>query len=202
VAYTLDHEAVPPFAAPETWARFCAKTVVTASHVIWVGGLSKGYGTFHDPEFSDLSLAAAERGETVTATRWMWSAHYGPIPDGLRVMHACDVPICLRLADLVLGTQQENIRAAAERDRLARWIGQVRVDRADARGPEAQSRAIRQAVREAVEVGTTDPAALDWVVTSALSAGDPHHLAAQVPLFGVEEVFGVHPRPRGGLEES
>jgi hypothetical protein len=188
VGYTLDPAAVPPFASPESWARFCAKTIVTASHVIWVGGLSKGYGTFHDPDFSDLSLVAAERGETVTATRWMWTAHHGPIPDGLRVMHACDIPICLRLEDLALGTQQENIRAAADRDRLARWVGQVRVDRSDARGQEFQSRAIRTAVLEAVAAGITDAEALDWVVAAELAVGDPHILAAQTPLFPIEEI--------------
>jgi hypothetical protein len=188
VGYTLDPAKVPPHATAKAWARFCAKTVVTNKHVIWVGALSKGYGTFTDVEFRDLDLELADHRPTVTATRWLWSAFHGPIDLHKLVMHACDLPICVKLTDLEPGSQQENIQTAANRDRLARRRGRVRVDKADTRGAGAQSRAIRHAVLKAIDDGITDPDMLDWIVAAVLAEGDPDSVSAHVPLFRIAEV--------------
>lgn len=42
----------------------------------------------------------------------------GEIPDGLEVMHQCDVPLCVNPAHLKLGTHRENIQDAAKKKRL------------------------------------------------------------------------------------
>lgn len=68
---------VPPHTTAKAWARFCAKTVVTKNHVIWVGALSRATGRF--TTFGDLDLELADHPPTVTATRWLWSVWNGPI---------------------------------------------------------------------------------------------------------------------------
>ncbi|MFD0633020.1 hypothetical protein ACFQ9X_17025 [Catenulispora yoronensis] len=183
VGCILDPAVVPPHTDAKTWARFCAKTVVTSDHVIWVAGLSDGYGTFYDERFRDVDLELLNHKPTLTATRWHYTAWNGPIEQRQRIMHRCELPICVRLDHLEPGTQQANIKTAAAHDRLVRRRGRVRVDRADVRGAAAQSRAVRFAVLEAVNSGVTDPTALSLVVAAAVALGDPDALSAQAPLF-------------------
>lgn len=41
--------------------------------------------------------------------RLMWEACNGPIPDGLLVLHRCDVRPCIEPAHLFLGTDRDNV---------------------------------------------------------------------------------------------
>ncbi len=43
------------------------------------------------------------------AHRLFYTAFKGPIPDGLMVCHSCDVPACVNLDHLWLGSQGENV---------------------------------------------------------------------------------------------
>lgn len=45
--------------------------------------------------------------------RLAWFLHNGPIPEGLLVLHNCDVPSCCEVSHLRTGTQLENM---ADRD--------------------------------------------------------------------------------------
>jgi len=44
------------------------------------------------------------------AHRVMWARIYGPIPDGMLVLHKCDVPSCINPEHLFLGDASDNMR--------------------------------------------------------------------------------------------
>ena len=57
----------------------------------------KGYGTIWF------------NGKTIKAHRLSWILHNGPVPDGLHVLHKCDIPCCTNPVHLFLGTNQDNV---------------------------------------------------------------------------------------------
>ncbi len=97
----------------KTWARFTAKIVPTPGCHYWVGALADdGYGRF------------TANGRTVGASRFLWTAHHGPLPPQAVVMHqSCDEPSCTRLDHLRAGSQAENLASAAGRVRSALTAG-------------------------------------------------------------------------------
>jgi len=71
-----------------------------------------GYGSFR------------VQGKNVTAHRYSWILHNGPVPDGLHVLHDCDVRTCVNPRHLYLGTHQDNMRDRTERQRLTPIVGE------------------------------------------------------------------------------
>ena len=69
-----------------------------------------GHGSFWDGE------------ECVLAHRWAYESARGLIPDGSCVIHKCDIPACVSLDHLMLGTRAENNfdKIAKGRERPAR----------------------------------------------------------------------------------
>ena len=52
-----------------------------------------------------------------TAHRLSWLAFKGPIPQGLGVLHSCDVTGCVNPDHLFLGTQNDNMKDMARKGR-------------------------------------------------------------------------------------
>lgn len=86
--------------------RFWAKVRKGEWCWLWVGATQRrGYGHF------------TARNEHWVASRYSWTLAYGPIPDGMCVLHQCDTPACVRPDHLFLGTRLDN---AVDRDRKGR----------------------------------------------------------------------------------
>lgn len=57
------------------------------------------------------------RGKSTLAHRYSYELVYGPIPEGLFVLHSCDVKACVRPTHLSVGTQLENMQQCKARGR-------------------------------------------------------------------------------------
>lgn len=65
---------------------------------LWTGWMNwAGYGRWKN-----------DAGKEVLAHRASWEHHNGPIPNGLDVLHKCDVRCCVNPAHFFLGTQADN----------------------------------------------------------------------------------------------
>lgn len=109
---------------------------------IWLGGADAcGYGRFTDK--------TREHRRTMTAHRWAWTFAYGPIPEGLCVLHHCDVPPCVNPNHLFLGTPLDNARDKVAKGRLR--VGHVQGEQnGQAKLTEADVRFIRSTVATGV----------------------------------------------------
>jgi uncharacterized protein (DUF433 family) len=84
-----------------------SEMVAGAGCHIWLGGLDKDeYGQTH------------YQGKNIRAHRIAWILANGAIPNGLVVMHRCDVPTCINPHHLSLGTNQENTTDKIRKNRL------------------------------------------------------------------------------------
>lgn len=82
----------------------------------------------------------------VSSHRASYLMFCGPIPSGMVVMHTCDNPPCVNPAHLVLGTQLENVRDCAAKNRRANLKG-------EAHGMAFLTEKIVNAIRDAVASG-------------------------------------------------
>ena len=67
-------------------------------------------------------------GEIKRAHRASWIIHKGPIPDGMYVLHKCDIRECVNPDHLFIGTQKDNM---GDRDRKNRnyWASKTHCKR-------------------------------------------------------------------------
>ena len=58
------------------------------------------------------------------AHRAAWRLFVGPIPEGMHVLHRCDVSLCVNPAHLFLGTNQDNVDDKMRKGRFKPMIGE------------------------------------------------------------------------------
>ncbi len=75
---------------------------------LWQGTFRDGYGR--------LRFKRIKRNAHV----WAWEVKNGPVPPGMQVCHACDVPACINDAHLFLGTSADNNADKVTKGRQAR----------------------------------------------------------------------------------
>lgn len=56
-------------------------------------------------------------GKTITSHRASWIIFRGEIPQGMSVLHRCDIPECVNPDHLFLGTQGDNVRDCVDKGR-------------------------------------------------------------------------------------
>lgn len=118
-------------------SRFWAKVDKTDSCWLWTAGkFGTGYG----------AIVVSRKVEK--AHRISWELAHGPVPDGLYVLHKCDVRSCVNPEHLFLGSQGDNIRDAVSKGR------HVAPALAGERNPSARLTAQQvQAIRESTDTG-------------------------------------------------
>ena len=78
---------------------------------LWRGSIaSSGYG----------QMRVGRRGPCISVHRWAYEYFKGPVPDGLLVLHTCDVKHCCNPGHLYAGTQAQNTADAVARGRRAK----------------------------------------------------------------------------------
>lgn len=78
---------------------------------LWTGATTvDGYG--------QIAGKVNGKRQPLYAHRLAWEWANGPILDGLSVLHRCDVPACVNVQHLFLGTQQDNLTDARQKGRL------------------------------------------------------------------------------------
>lgn len=80
--------------------EYIERSVVKDDAGCWIWQRSKqkrGYGTM---QF---------KGKTMQAHRFSYQTLVGQIPEGMLVLHRCDVPLCINPEHLFLGTDEDNL---------------------------------------------------------------------------------------------
>lgn len=109
--------------------RFWKKVKKTDTCWNWTAStMGTGYGQFHYNK------------RTRTSHTVSWELTNGLIPEGLVVRHTCDNRLCCNPEHLLLGTQADNLRDAADRDRIPHGE-----QRSDSKLTEAQVKEIKLA---------------------------------------------------------
>lgn len=89
--------------------RFWSKVEKTDGCWLWTACVDQaGYGKFGE---------GGQGGRTLRAPRVSYEWAYGPIPDGLYVLHRCDTPACVRPDHLFLGNAKDNALDVAKKGR-------------------------------------------------------------------------------------
>ena len=93
--------------------RFWSKVHKTDGCWLWTGGTHPfGYGQLNNWK------CRYPGGPILLAHRLSYEWAYGPIPDGVCVLHHCDNPACVRPDHLFLGTKQDNSQDMAHKNRV------------------------------------------------------------------------------------
>ncbi len=112
-------------------AKLQRYTIITPTCHHYTGVLSKkGYGYINTCDYS----SGKRKTINAFAHRIAHELAHGPIPNGLCVLHTCDVPCCVNPMHLTLGTNDDNIRDMMRKGRSSK--GKKRPNAAVVRGEQ------------------------------------------------------------------
>lgn len=97
--------------SPTLDRRFWAKVKKSEGCWLWTAGTTKGYGRISIP------------GGVLLAHRLSYEMHHGPIPEGLWVLHKCDVRQCVNPDHLFAGTPDDNVQDCVSKGRRVTMRG-------------------------------------------------------------------------------
>lgn len=103
-------------------------------------------------------------GKRVTAHRYSWTIHRGAIPDGLCVLHHCDVRRCVNPDHLFIGTKKDNMQDALSKDRL---YLHSKVNRSDRKVYSKLSECDVLRIRELADTETHAAIALQYAISQS-----------------------------------
>jgi len=99
---------------------------------LWDGYLDgRGYGRLGK---------GGRSGGLIGAHRFSWELCNGSIPEGLSVLHKCDIPICVNPEHLFIGTQQDNIDDMIKKGRHLEGRRRSAIKRTGVKKPESAIR--------------------------------------------------------------
>lgn len=109
----------PKRASPEE--RFWCYVTKDDECWLWDGYVFSGTG------YGGLTIGsvADHTRRMVTAHRLSYEIHYGEIPDGMWVLHHCDVRLCVRPDHLFLGTARDNNLDMKLKGRAVHLVGEL-----------------------------------------------------------------------------
>ena len=81
---------------------------------LWTGALRPA-GRNHQVNYGMMLLPRSRKGRS--AHRISWELHCGGVPEGMNVLHKCDVPLCVNPDHLFLGTHSENMKDCVAKGR-------------------------------------------------------------------------------------
>lgn len=59
-------------------------------------------------------------GKRYLMSRFLWEQKYGPIPEGMCILHLCDTPMCINTDHFFLGSQLDNLKDMSIKGRRAK----------------------------------------------------------------------------------
>jgi hypothetical protein len=93
------------------------RSIITPSSGCWLWKGCKG---------KNIYGSAYKERRNIQAHRLSWELYRGPIPDGLQVLHRCDVRSCVNPEHLFIGTQSDNMADMYRKQRGARSVFCIR----------------------------------------------------------------------------